>query len=185
MPGTAMKPLLAVIAIPSMEQWLWVVWPVLAVLALRALAGITGLIVEHLFPHWEWEKKLGWLNITADRHSDAILRWIGYFIHAGLAVALYGIVWGAPALDELGSTDPTAIGDGASRLAALTVSIAIWALYLGGDLIPRLRREHEQEELARYRAEHPDFDEEEIAAERRSAKLTNKPLLSPKTGSRR
>ncbi len=185
MHGTAMEPLFAVIAIPRWDSgsgspgrcsWCWPCAP---------SRGSPARSCTISFPHWEWEKKLGWLNITAERRSEAILRWIGYFIHAGMAVALYGIVWAAPALGEFGSTDPAVIGDGASRLAVLLVCLTIWGLYLGGELIPKLRREHEQEELARYRAAHPELDDEEAAAARRSAYLANQSLFSSKPHSRR
>src|SRR5271170_3083270 len=91
--------------------------PFLAVAVLWWLIKRTDRVIHHLFPHLEWEKSLGWLNIRAERRANAALRWVGYGIYALLAVALYGIVWTAEGLRQLDNwSDPSVVGDLALRV---------------------------------------------------------------------
>jgi hypothetical protein len=143
---------LATIGIPSEQQCLRVAAPILALAAFWWLLNRVDQIVDHLFPHWEWERKLGWLNIRAQRQADALLRWIWYGIYALLAVALYGIVWSVQALQEIDNwDDPHVLAELAFRVPVLLVSLGLWLVYLGSGLIPKLRHEHETHELEKFR----------------------------------
>src|SRR5580658_8190581 len=103
---------MAAIGIPSAWQCLKIAAPFLALIALRCVIRRVDTTVNRLFPQWEWEKRLGWLNLTTQRRAEAVLRWIGYMIYALLAAALYGIVWAAPALAQLNQwSDPTVLGE--------------------------------------------------------------------------
>jgi len=178
MPGTTTPLILADIAIPSAWQCLVFAAPFLAAIAVCWLINRTDQIINHLFPDWEWERRLGWLNIRARRRAEAALRWIGYGIYAILAAALYGIVWGAQALPTVGHwNDPNVLGDVALRLAVLLVCFGVWLVYLGCGLIPKLRDQQEKEDLEKFRAE---TDETEKEREARSPSR----LKSPEFGLR-
>jgi len=152
---------LAEIAIPSAKQCLTFAAPFLSVAAFWWLVRRMDYIIDYLFPHWEWERKLGWLDIRTERRSGQILRWIGYVVYAALAVALYGIVWAAPALSTLDRlSDPAVARDLLRHVPVLLVSLGFWLVYLGLSLIPRLRHEYEKDELDRFRAEQKEIEEE-------------------------
>ncbi|MCE0498599.1 MAG: hypothetical protein LV481_11695 [Methylacidiphilales bacterium] len=145
---------MAAVGIPSAWQCLSVAAPFLAFAALRWVIHRVDRTVEHLFPHWEWERRMGWLNLRVQRRADTILRWIGYFLYALLALALYGIIWAAPTLGQLDRwSDPGFLNEISLKLSVLLVSLGFWLVYLGFDLLPKLRRQHETEELEKFRAE--------------------------------
>jgi len=151
----------AEIGIPSAGQCLTFAAPFLAVAAVVWLLRRMDQIIDHLFPHWEWEKQLGWLNIRAERQANAFLRWIGYFIYAALAMALYGIIWAAQVLSSLnGWSDPSALRDLLLCLPVLLVSVGFWLVYLGLSLIPKLREQYEKDELERFRVEQKEIEQE-------------------------
>ena len=155
--------LLAAMAIPTAWQCLGFGAPFLVVAVLWWLIGSTDEILQHLFPHWEWERRLGWLNITAQKRAETFLRGIGHLIHAFLALALYGIVWSVqdlPALDNW--ADPYAMGDLALHVPVLLVCIGVWLLYFGFWLLPTLRDRYEREELEKFRAEMEDLEQERM-----------------------
>jgi len=128
--------------------------PLLAVAALWWFVNRTDRIIGCLFPHLEWEKSLGWLNIRAERRANAALRWFGYGIQASLAVALYGIVWVAEGLQNVNDwPDLLNVNDLSLRIAVLILCIGMWVIFLGSWLIPKLRAEREEAELKRFRAE--------------------------------
>ncbi len=83
--------------------------PPLAVAALWWLAGRVDLIIARLFPHLEWERSLGWLNIRAERRARTALRCLGFLIHVALAAALVGIVWTTRELTDVLTAQPQAI----------------------------------------------------------------------------
>lgn len=161
MHGVLPHSFLAEIAIPDAWQCFAVAAPVIAVIGLWTLIRNIDLIIHQLFPHWNWEARLGWLNIRAYQQADTILRWMGYVVYAVLAVALYGIVWGAEIVSWLHQLDdPKIMAEVARRLPVLLISGGIWLVYLGFALIPKLKREYEDEELEKYRAEMNETERE-------------------------
>jgi len=167
---------LAEIAIPSAGQCLRVAAPFLAVAAAWWLVARMDQIIAYLFPHLEWERKMGWLNIRAERQANAIWRWLGYAVYALLATALYGIVWsvqGLPPLDEW--TDPSQVSEVATRLPVLLVSAGFWLVYLGCGLIPQLRNQYETEDLENFRAEQKELEREQELLRSRRKKSPAKP----------
>src|SRR5260221_1795792 len=127
---------LAEVAIPSAWQCLVFAAPLLVVAALWWLIERADQTVNHLFPEWEWEKRLGWLNLQAHRRADLVLRWLGYVVYAVLAVALYGIVWAAPVLGNLQQwDDPALMAKGAAQVSVLFICLGLWLGYLGLELI--------------------------------------------------
>jgi hypothetical protein len=126
--------------------------PFVAVAALWGLVNRTDRIIAWLFPHLEWERDLGWLNIRAERRANTALRCLGYAIYLLLVVSLLGIVWAATGVDELPLwPDPMVIGDVMWHLAVMTICLGLWTVFLGAWLIPKIRREREETELKRFR----------------------------------
>jgi hypothetical protein len=153
--------------------------PFLAVMAVWWLINRIDRIINHLLPDLEWEKSLGWLNIRAERQVNSALRWIGYCIYALLAVALYGIVWGAEGLQHLDNwSDPWVMGDLALRVPVLGICLGAWILYLGGWLIPKLRAEREEAGLKKFRAEMKEAERERAI---HSPSRIHSPLRKPRT----
>jgi hypothetical protein len=183
-------PSLAAISIPTAGQCLAILAPFLAVAVARWVLG-TGidLILGLLFPSEDWDREMGWLNLKSERRASAVLRWIGYVLQAALALALYGIAWGAVGLWEVDQwSDPAVLGRLAGRVPVLLTCLAVWLFYLFGDLLPRLRREYEREELEKFRAEQAALEaDQEAAGPRRPAplKIWSKSPLPPPSRSRR
>lgn len=176
----ALTPLpLAVIGIPNAKVILVLAAPILTFYAMRWLARRTEEIIPRLFPHWEWEKNLGWLNITAERRANTFFRWLGYLVYATLAGALYGIVWSAEGFSQVDNwSDPYVASDLAVRMPVLLVSMGIWLFYLGGGLIPKLQKEYEEEELEKFRVEQAEIEKErEMNLGSRFNPSSHKPLL--------
>ena len=168
----------AAIGVPAAGSCLRVLAPIAALFALRWLwLNIDGLL-RRFFPRQEWQ--LGWLNIRAERRASALLRWISYVVYAALVFALAGIVWGAAGLSRLQEwRDPQVLLRIENRLSAFLLCGAVWAIYLGGDLLPRLRRDYEEEELERFRAQGESPPEEETARSKRpSFSRANSPLAT-------
>jgi len=156
--------------------------PFLAIAAVWWLIHQTERLVHHLFPHLEWEKSLGWLNIRAERRVEAAMRWIGYGVYAILIVALYGIVWAAQGLQALDNLwDPWVMGDLALRVPVLFICLGVWFLYLGCGLIPKLRRQRERKEWAELKRFREEAEEAEKERERHSPSRVKSPLLKPRT----
>jgi len=148
-------------AIPNPELLIIYGGPVLAVLALWWLVERMDRIINYLFPHLEWEKSLGWLNIRAERRAKTALRWIGYAFYLLLAGLLYAIVRLADAFPPLSEwSDPDVFGDLVLEVPALIVCLGIWVLYLGGVLRPRLRTEREEAGLKKFRAQMAELEKE-------------------------
>jgi hypothetical protein len=170
-------------AIPNPE--LLVVWggPVLAVLALWWLVERTDRIIHYLFPHLEWEKSLGWLNIRAERRAKAALRWIGYAFYLLLAGLLYAIVRIADAFPPLSEwSNPDVQGDLLLEIPALVVCLGIWLFYLGGVLRPGLRAEWEEAGLKKFRAQMEELEKEREMFGHTHSRV-QKPLQKPRTNS--
>ena len=145
---------MADIGIPSAWQCLTIAAPFLALAALRWVIHRVDRTVDRLFPHWEWERRLGWLNLRVQRRAEAVLRWIGYFLYALLAAALYGIIWAAPALGQFDHwNDPNFFSEISLKFSVFLVSLGFWLVYFGFELLPKLRRQHEADELEKFRSE--------------------------------
>jgi hypothetical protein len=176
---------MAAIGIPSAWQCLNIAAPFLALAALRWVIHRVDHTIDRLFPHWEWEKRLGWLNIRTQRRAETALRWIGYFLYALLAAALYGIVWAAPALGQIDHwSDPAVLGEISLKLSVLLVCLGSWLVYLGFELLPKLRRQHEVDELEKFRAEQAATEGESgFPADSRLKPVPKKTRAGPANGS--
>ena len=155
------------IGIPTAAECAWILGPVLALLAARWVWSHLDGVVERLFPHWEFEKRMGWLNLRAQRRAESVFRVLTYLLQALLALALYGILWAAEGFGAMTPADPLTVADAFTRLPVLLASLGLWLVYLGWELIPKLRRAYEEEELERFRAENPDLEEETRSAKSR------------------
>jgi hypothetical protein len=148
--------------IPSAGQCLRFAGPLVSLLGLVWLARNARTLVERLFPGLQWARQLGWLNLRAHRQADSALRWVGHVVHAVLLLALVGILESAA---FFGGLDPEARPENALFLwlhgVGFLSCLGIWVMYLTTILAPKIRDEYEREELARYRAEHPDRPPEE------------------------
>jgi len=162
MHGSAPFPLFAAIAIPTAWQCFMVLGPLAGLMLLYWLFTHVDRIIHRLFPSLEWNRELGWLNIRAERRATAFFRWLHYVVYAGLAAALAGIVWSAIALREVWQwSDPMVLGNLLLRLPVLVGCLALWIIYLGLELVPKLRREYEAEELENFRAAMAEAEQEE------------------------
>lgn len=178
---------LAEIGIPNASQCLMFVAPILAVAGIWWVVDRVEFIMDRLFPQMAWEKQLGWLNIRAEQQAEMILRWLNCVLYAVLAVALYGIVWGAEALPSLKHfDDPHIMPELDRRISVLLVSLGFWLVYLGYGLIPKLRRQFEMEELDKFRAEQAVIETEQaLARAAHKAALQTKPRLDQMGRSKR
>jgi hypothetical protein len=151
--------ILAEMAIPDAGQCIKWAAPFLVVAAAVCVLRRMDLIIDRLFPHWDWEKRLGWLNITAHRRAERVLRWMGYFVYAVLALALFGIVWAAQSLAMINDwNDSHVMIELALCVPVLLACLGFWLVYLGCELIPKLRGQYEEEELQKFRAEQRELD---------------------------
>jgi hypothetical protein len=152
---------LAAIAIPSAAQCFTVLAPIAAIALLYSILKGIDVFLAKMFPALEWQRNLGWFNIKAERKAASVLRVIGHIVLALLAVALYGIAWGAEGLRLLPRwTDPDTLAELDLRLPVLCASLSLVLLYFGIELLPRLRREYEEEDLQAFRAELAEQEEE-------------------------
>jgi hypothetical protein len=175
---------LAQINIPDARECLVIAAPFLSLVALSWLVKNIDGIIEHLFPDWEWERNLGWLNFSAQRKADAVLRWVGYLIYACLAAALYGMAWAAQGLAAANSgTGAIDMTDVIWRVSVLVGALGFWVAYFGLELIPKLRNQYETEELKRFRAEQAELEKErEPDAVSREKSPLQKPRLDKPVG---
>jgi len=170
--------LLGEIAIPSAGQCLVFAAPFVAVALAWWVIERIDVIMHHLFPHREWERQLGWLNIRAERQAAAMLRWLGYGLYALLAAALYGIIWAAKAFPALENWNEIPVLDHlALRVPVLVLCLGFWLLYFGAVLLPKLRNEWEKEELDKFRVE---MEAEELRKEQPVSRLKSTLLPGPK-----
>ena len=154
--------------------------PFLAVGALWWLVNRTDRVLNYIFPYLEWEKSLGWLNISAERRANTALRWLGYGIYFLLIGALYGILWAAAGMQDWdrATTDPAAAVDLLVHLPVLVACLGAWMLFLGTWLIPKLRTEREEAALMRFREE---MEEAEREREANPPSRVKSPLRKPRT----
>jgi hypothetical protein len=169
-------------AIPDPRLLLPLIAPVLAVAALWWVANRTERIVNWLFPGLEFERSLGWLNLRAERRAKAAIRAVGYLIQFGLALLLYEIVRLAdtfPALDDL--SQPGVMISLLFHCAALALCIGTWLLYLGCHLLPKLKREREEQELRQFRRDMAEIERERELAKRLHKSRVKVPLEKPRS----
>jgi len=183
----SLLPAFAEIAIPDAQQCLRVAAPILAVAGLVALWRNSDEIINRLFPHWEFEKKLGWLNFKAHQRAETFLRGLGYFIYALLAAGLLGILWAAQGLAAIRQWDDIPVlGDILLRVPVLLVSLGFWLFYLFGYLVPKMRGQYEEEELEKFREEQRELErDQDRYPESRLKKPMSKPRLNSLTSSGR
>jgi hypothetical protein len=166
MPAAILPFPIAVIAIPSAIQCFFVLAPIAILAALYGILRGLDRALSRIFPGLEWQRNLGWFNIKAERQAAAALRWLGYAVMAFMASALYGIVWGAEGLRLLSRWyDPDTLAELDLRLPVLFGSLSLLLFYFGVALLPRLRREYEEEELEAFRAEWAALEEEKSSGE--------------------
>ena len=156
----------AVIAIPSATQCFMVLAPIAALTAVFGIYKGLDRAFSRIFPGLEWQRNLGWFNIKAERQATMVLRWLGYMVMALMAAALYGIAWGAEGLRLLPRWyDLDAMAELDLRLPVLFGCLSLLLFYFGAALLPRLRREYEEEELEAFRAEWAALEEEKAGGE--------------------
>jgi hypothetical protein len=146
--------------IPTAGQCLAVAAPVATVGACIWFLRHGDRVIGRLFPNWEWERKLGWLNHRAHRRAETVLRGVRHLLHAFLLLALVGVLglsWLAGQPHDM-DTAP-GIFAYALELIDIGVCLAPWIYYFVAVLRPRIIAEYEEDELQRYRTEHPDEDE--------------------------
>jgi hypothetical protein len=169
MPVIAPTPVFAAIAIPTAAQCLMVLGPIAGIFFFGWLLRHLDRGIHRAFPSLAWERELGWLNIRTERQVAAFFRWMGYFVYALLAAALAGIAWGAIALRDIGQwSDPDVLGNLTMRMPVLLLGLGLWMIYLGLELIPKLRREYEREELEKFRVQMAALEEQEEGGRRRA-----------------
>jgi len=146
--------------VPTAGQCWSVAGPIVSVGGVIWLMRNSTRIVESLFPDLEWERKLGWLNARADRRANQILRGLQHLLHLLLLVALVGeltFAWLAGHPDMATSFGLLTL---AGTYVYMGVCLSPWIYYFTVLLGPRLQAEFEEQELARYRAENPDIEQE-------------------------
>jgi len=154
MHGALSRLFLAELPVPDPGQMLVLAAPLIAVAAVWWLIRRTDQIVHYMFPYLEWEHDLGWLNIKAERRANMGMRLLRFGVFVMLFDALFGIMWGAKGLQQLGNwSDPYVIGGLALRVAALAFCLAIWVIYLGTYVVPRIRAEREAAEWKKAQTE--------------------------------
>jgi hypothetical protein len=141
------------VPMPSPIEWLFIAAaPFLIVAGFIGLSLGTKVVMRRFFPLWEWQQSLGWLNIRAHKRAEAVMRWLGYLFKACVAVALYGIVWAAPALSSVDNwKEPNDVADNMAKLTVLIWCSALWAGYFYFELVPKLKAEFEWEDLQEFR----------------------------------
>jgi hypothetical protein len=178
---------MAEIAIPDARQCIAWAAPFLVVGAAVCVLRRMDSIVDHLFPHWNWEKSLGWLNITAQRRAERVLRWLGYFVYAVLGLALFGIVWSAKELASISDwSDSSVVPKLALCVPVILACLGFWLVYLGCELIPKLRGQYEEESLEKFRAEQYELERErDMNPSSRVKSPLHKPRLDSSTAPNR
>jgi len=168
----------------SLTPWQWfnLVAAIVSTWAAWRIIDNADRIVEWLFPDSEWEKSLGWLNITATKRAEAGLRWVGYLVYAMLAAALYGIVWAAQGLRDFAQwSDPDVLSRLALHFPVLVLCLVIWFLYFGLGVMPRVRWEREEREwreLQKFREQMAEQERLRPPQEERSR--LQRPLRKPR-----
>lgn len=183
MHGEHFRLFLAELAVPSPEECLVFAAPVLVLAVCWWLISRTDRVVHYVFPYLEWEHSLGWFNIKAERRANFAMRLVRFGVYVLLFDSLFGIVWGAKGLQQLDQwSDPWVIGGLALRIAALCFCLAIWVLYLGTYVIPRIRAERDH---AAWRKIQDEIEARDAAkrtrGERQPQSRIKAPLRQPRT----
>ena len=139
--------------------------------------------IRRLFPRPNWDEELGWLQLRAERKARALLRWWSYAVHGLFAILLLGITWSSVAVGRWADRrDTDSLREMVLRLPVLAMSLALCFGYVAAELLPRLRREFDEEELVRFRSAHPDMETEKSRP--RSSRLSGGMNLLPGTRKR-
>ncbi len=157
----------AALLVPTAGECLQVGGPLVLVLGTLWFWRNGDLLLARLFPEWEWERKLGWLNLRANRRAEGILRILTHLLHVALLLALVGILVLSRSLGQPQDTD-SVIGllSIAGVWMYLIAGYGFWIYYFTCILAPRVRDEYEAEELARYRLENSEIEKEHRAGDR-------------------
>jgi hypothetical protein len=149
------------ILVPSASQCLAFAGPLLAVGGIIWFWRHGDVLISRLFPQLKWERELGWLNLTAQRRAERILRGLSHVLHAGLLGALIGILGFAWLFGQPHDTDTiTGAFSIPFEFIYLALFLGMWIYYFTSMLGPRVRAEFEEEELRRWRRENPDTERE-------------------------
>ena len=149
--------MLAALLVPNASQCIAIGGPVLAIIGLVWFWHHGDAVIARLFPQLKWERELGWLNLRAHRRADRIMRGLTHVLHTLLLGALVGLLGFAWLLGQPHDTD-SAIGlfSIPFEFIYLVFFLGIWIVYFVYLLAPRIRAEYEDQELKRWRAEHPE-----------------------------
>jgi hypothetical protein len=145
--------------IPTPGQCLAVVAPVVSIGGIIWFARHGDQVIERLFPHWEWERKFGWLNLKANRRAAMVLRGFRHLLHAFLLLDLLVVLAFAWLTGQHHDMDTReGVFTYALEMIYFGVFLSPWIYYFIAVLGPRVIAEYEEEELQRYRAENPEDD---------------------------
>jgi hypothetical protein len=165
---------MAALLIPTAGQCLQLGGPLLIALGTIWFWRNGDVVLARLFPKWEWERQLGWLNLRANRNAERILRVVTHLLHLALLLALVGILalsW------RLGQPLDTDSYGGMFSIAGawiyLIASYGFWIYYFVSILGPRVRDEYETAELERYRLENPEIAPESKTGDRLNVTIWN------------
>jgi len=149
----------AALLIPTAGQCLQLAGPLLIAIGAIWFWRHGDVVLARLFPQWEWERKLGWLNLRANRQAERILRALTHGLHLALLLALVGILLLSWSLGQPPDTDTLGgILGLAGEWIYLIACYGFWIYYFTAVLYPRVRDEYEAAELERYRLENPELD---------------------------
>jgi hypothetical protein len=145
--------------VPSVSQCLAIAAPAAGIGFIIWFLRHGDRVVARLFPHWEWERRLGWLNAKANRRAETVLRGLRHLGHAFLLLdlaAFLALAWLVGGSHDMDSS----IGAFSYLLEMgyFGACLVPWIYYFAVILGPRITAEFEEEELQRYRAEHPEDD---------------------------
>lgn len=146
--------------IPTAGQCFAIAAPVASIYGIVWFVRHGDRVIERLFPHWEWERKLGWLNFRANRRAEWVLRGVRHLLHTFLLIMLVAVLtlaWFAGGPQDMDSA--VGVFTYVLELIYLGLCLSPWIYYFVLNLGPRLTAEYEEEELLRYRAENPEDGE--------------------------
>ena len=158
---------MAALLVPTAGQCVQIGGPIVLVLGTIWFWRNGEFLLARLFPNWEWERTLGWLNLRANRQAERILRVLTHLLHAALLLALAGILALSWSLGQPVDTDSVI---GVFSLVGVWILLigcyGFWFYYFTAILAPRVRDEYEAAELERYRLENPELEKENRAGDR-------------------
>jgi len=182
MHGEILRLFLADLVDLSPDQLIVMGAPIIAIGVIWWLINRTERVVHYLFPYMEWEQSLGWLNIKAERRANLAMRLVRFGVYVMLIDSLFGIIWGAKGLQQLPNwADPWVFGGLALRVGALCFCLAIWVVYLGTYVFPRIKAEREAADWKKVQAEMKEIEEAQDAREPHLHSRVKAPLRKPRT----